>query len=323
MLRPRIAVPVVLVVAAVAAAGVAAATQHTKSIQTAAADFSAGSVSRSHTETCTASDGTYQLTTATYTGTATSTDPRLNGTVEIRSSSVVNTTTKLGWLDGTLRIRGTNAGANGRIHAAIANGAAVGSLVGEGSRPEAKLVASLSGAFTPAGGFSAASKIGSGSANGAGVLYKRGDCRRVKRQQFTAIFHLHLTPRQVVPHIRGLHAEGTGNLTLDLTRDASGTVTGGNVVFYVNYRFPGSITITSLALHQGARGSNGPVVLDAAVGSITDADGRGNLTKVVSGASTALLQAILASPRGYYVDVSTSANTGGALRDQLSSPERR
>jgi hypothetical protein len=137
------------------------------------------------------------------------------------------------------------------------------------------------------------------------------------------VFHLHLTPGQVVPRISNLHAEGTGNLTLDLTRDASGTVTGGNVVFYVNYRFPGSVTITGLALHQGARGSNGPVVLDAAVGSVTDPDGRGNLTKVVSGASAALLQAIVTNPHGYYVDVTTSANTGGALRDQLNAPERR
>jgi hypothetical protein len=120
-----------------------------------------------------------------------------------------------------------------------------------------------------------------------------------------------------------LNAEGTGNLTLDLMRDASGNITGGNVVFYVNYRFPGSVTITGLALHQGARGANGAVVLDAAVGTITDTDGRGNLTKVVSGASATLLQALLTSPHGYYVDLTTSANTGGALRDQLGSPDRR
>jgi hypothetical protein len=112
-------------------------------------------------------------------------------------------------------------------------------------------------------------------------------------------------------------------LTLDLTRDASGNITGGNVVFYVNYRFPGSVTITGLALHQGARGANGAVALDAAVGTITDTDGRGNLTKVVSGASATLLQALLTSPHGYYVDLTTSANTGGALRDQLGSPDRR
>jgi hypothetical protein len=322
MLRPRIAVPVVLVVAAVAAAGVAAATRHTQSTQAAAADFAAGAVSRSHTTTCTAADGTYQLTTATYTGIATSSDPRLNGTVEIRASSVVNTTTKLGWLDGMLRVRGTNAGANGTIHAAIANNAAVGSIVGRGTRPEAKLVASLSATFMPAAGFSAG-KIGSGSATGAGVLFTRGDCRRPKTQPSTAVFHLHLTPGEVVPHVTGLNAEGTGNLTLDLTRDASGNITGGNVVFYVNYRFPGSVTITGLALHQGARGANGAIVLDAAAGTVTDSDGRGNLTKVVSGASAPLLQALLTNPHGYYVDVTTSANTGGALRDQLGSPDRR
>ena len=74
-------------------------------------------------------------------------------------------------------------------------------------------------------------------------------------------------------------------------------------------------------LHQGVRGTNGPVVLDAGIGTFTDTDGRGNLTKVVSSASASLLQALLATPRGYYVDVSTSANTGGALRDQLGSPE--
>jgi hypothetical protein len=322
MLKPRLAVPVVLAVTAMAATGVAAAVRHTQSTQVAAADFTAGSISRSHSETCTASDGTYQVTTATYQGIATSSDARLNGAVEIRAYSVVNTTTKLGWLDGTLRVRGTSAGARGTVHAAIANGSTVGSIVGRGERPESKLVASLSAAFTPATGFSSG-KLGSGSANGAGVLFTRGECRRAKRQTSTAVFHLHLRPGKVVPRPSDLKAEGSGNLTLDLTRDASGAVTGGNVVFYVNYRFPGSVTITGLALHQGARGSNGPVVLDAAIGSVTDSDGRGNLTKVISGASTTLLEGLLSNPRGYYIDVTTSANTAGALRDQLESPQKR
>jgi hypothetical protein len=303
-----------------AVAGVAAATRHTQATQAAAADFTAGSVSRSHTETCAASDGTYQLTTATYSGASTSSDPRLNGPLELRVSSVVNTTTKLGFLNGTLRVRGTTGGASGNVHAAIANGSAVGSVVGRATRHEAKLVASISAAFTPATGF-LGGKLGSGSANGAGVLFIHGDCRRPKQLPSTAVFHLQLTPGEVVPRVRGLDAAGNGNLTLDLTRDASGNVTGGNVVFYVNYRFPSSITLTGLALHQGVRGANGPVVLDAGIGTFTDTDGRGNLTKVVSGASASLLQALLTTPRGYYVDVSTSANTGGALRDQLGSPE--
>jgi hypothetical protein len=322
MLKPRFAVPVVLAVTAVAATSVAAAVRPAQSTQAAAADFTAGSVSRSHSQTCTAADGTYQVTTATYQGTATSGDPRLNGELEIRAYSVVNTTTKLGWLDASLRVRGTSGGARGTVHAAISNGSAVGSVVGRGDGPGSKLVASFSAAFTPTTGFSSG-KLGSGSANGAGVLFTRGECRRAKRLTSTAVFHLHLRPGEVVPRPSGLRAEGSGNLTLDITRDVSGAIVSGNVVFYVNYRFPGAVTIAGLALHQGARGSNGPVVLDAATGNVTDSDGRGNLTKVVSGAPPALLEALLANPRGYYVDVTTSANTGGALRDQLESPKRR
>jgi hypothetical protein len=47
------------------------------------------------------------------------------------------------------------------------------------------------------------------------------------------------------------------------------------------------------------------------------------VTKVVSNAPASLLQALLTNPRGYYVDLTTSANTGGALRDQLGTPARR
>src|SRR5690348_5181715 len=130
MLKPRFAVPAVLAAAAVAATGVAAATRHAQGTQAAAADFKALTVSRNHTETCTGADGAYQLTTATYKGTSTSSDPRLNGDLEIRGSSVVNTTTKLGWFTGSLRVRNaTSGGAAGDVRAAIANGGLVGSLL--------------------------------------------------------------------------------------------------------------------------------------------------------------------------------------------------
>jgi len=96
MLKRRIAVPILLVAAAVTGTGVAAATRHSQATQTAAADFGTTSVTRSHTETCTGSDGTYQVTVATYKGAATSADARLNGDLEIRAHSVLNTTSKLG-----------------------------------------------------------------------------------------------------------------------------------------------------------------------------------------------------------------------------------
>ena len=321
MMRPRFVLPALFAAAALGAAGVAAATKDNQTTTAAAADFTATTVSQSRTATCASADGTYQETTATYRGTATGADARLNGPLEIRAHSVMNTTTQLGWLEGTFRVRGTTGGSAGTIHAVIAGTSAVGSVVGQGYRPGAKLVASLSAAFGPAAGFTSG-QVGSGSASGAGVLFVRGACHRPTHGPLTAVFHLDLRAGEVVPPVHGLDAAATGNLTLDVTRDASGTITAGTVVFYVNYRFRGGVTITGLALHQGARGQNGTVVLDAAVGTISDPDGHGNITKVVSGVSPSLLQALLSGPHGYYVDLSTAANTSGALRDQLDEPTR-
>ena len=320
MLKTRYAVPAAVAAAALAATGVAAAhSQWTQSTQSAAADFTATSVSQSRSSTCTGGDGTYQDTTATYTGTATSGNPQLSGPLVIRARSVVNTTEQLGWLDGTFRVRpASGGGVNASFHAAIANGNLVGLTTG-GNR----LVASISSAFTQNGGFASGGKLGSGTAAGVGVFFTPGSCTRVKQVTGTFVSRLSLNTREVVPPVTGLRASGSGNLTFDVTRDASNTVTGGNVVFYANYDFPGSVTITGLSLHQGAKGTNGPVVLDAGTGTVTDPDGHGNLTKVVTGVSASVLTSVLGNPHGYYVTLTTSANQSGALRDQLESLQRR
>ncbi|HXH96748.1 MAG TPA: hypothetical protein VNH40_06000, partial [Gaiellaceae bacterium] len=78
MSRPRIVAFGTLAAAALAAAGVAVAGHRTQTTQQAAASFSASDVSHAKTTTCVASDGTYQDTNATYAGSATSGDSRLN-----------------------------------------------------------------------------------------------------------------------------------------------------------------------------------------------------------------------------------------------------
>lgn len=320
MKRTRYVVPAVVAGVALVAAGMAAAhSQWTQSTQAASADFTATSVSQTRSNTCTGSDGTYQDTTATYTGTATSGNSPLNGPLEIRAHSVVNTTEGLGWMDGSFRVQ---SGVNASFHAAIANGNVVGLATAGSSHGNGKLLASLSSAFTQTGGFTSG-KLGSGTATGAGVLFTQGSCTKVKQTKGTFVSKLDLNTREVVPPVTGLRASGNGNLTFDVTRDASNNVTGGNVVFYVNYDFPGSVTITGLSLHQGAKGANGPVVLDANTGTVTDTDGHGNLTKVVTGVSASLLTSVLGDPHGYYVTLTTSVNPNGALRDQLESPQRR
>ena len=57
------------------------------SIQATSATFMATAVADSKTDTCTGTDGTYTRTRAKYTGTATSTDARLAGAIEVRATA--------------------------------------------------------------------------------------------------------------------------------------------------------------------------------------------------------------------------------------------
>ncbi|HET9437957.1 MAG TPA: CHRD domain-containing protein [Gaiellaceae bacterium] len=138
----------------------------------------------------------------------------------------------------------------------------------------------------------------------------------------TPVFKLHLKPSQEVPAIKGLKAAARGHVTFDLERATSGAITSGEVVFYFNYSFPGAVTINGLHIHQGAKGTSGPVVVSSGVTSIADADGQGNVTTVVTGVSPATLQAILDNPRGYYVNLHTTANPSGAVREQMRNPTK-
>src|SRR5579872_3951159 len=84
-------------------AGIAVAHENDgKSIKQVSATFTATTASNVRTDTCTATDGTYTTTRGDYTGTATSTDPTLNGNASVDAESVVNTTTGYGTVDGKL-----------------------------------------------------------------------------------------------------------------------------------------------------------------------------------------------------------------------------
>ena len=144
----------------------------------------------------------------------------------------------------------------------------------------------------------------------------------------TPVFKLLLKPSQEVvePRIK-LKADAVGSVTFDLTRNAAGAITSGEVIFYFNYKFPGPVAISGLHIHQGAKGTNGDVVVSSGAAEALDADGEGNLTKIVSGTPAILLtlQAILANPRGYYVNLHTTTpdHPGGALREQMHNPKKR
>lgn len=139
----------------------------------------------------------------------------------------------------------------------------------------------------------------------------------------TPVFKLRLKPNQEVPPIKGLKADAVGSVTFDLERSGAGAITSGEVIFYFNYSFPGAVTITGLHVHQAAKGTNGSIVISSGIGPIADADGHGNITAVVTGTAPTTLQAILDDPRGYYVNLHTSVNSGGAMREQMHNPRPR
>jgi len=187
MRNKRFVVPAALLCAALATAGIAIAkAAKVGAVNSTSATFNAATVAHEVQQTCTVTGSTdsYQFTRATYTGTATSSDARLNGPITIQAVSLVDTTTGAGGLVGAYRITGANnAGSAGKIEAAISSGQATGAIRGHVANPGGQLFASFGSGFTGNGGFSNA-LVGSGSSNGAGVVLSQGACVR----------HIHLGP---------------------------------------------------------------------------------------------------------------------------------
>jgi hypothetical protein len=161
---------VLIVATALIGAGVAVAKHGPPSVQSVSATFDASTVTQRYLTTCSVNGGdTFQAARAMYTGTATSSDPRLTGALTIRAWSLVDTTNGVGHLYGTFRIKGTGRNrAHGTLNAAIAGGNASGLARGFTGGPWGHLVASLGAKFDPTAGFSSGS-IGS-STVGAGFL---------------------------------------------------------------------------------------------------------------------------------------------------------
>ena len=138
----------------------------------------------------------------------------------------------------------------------------------------------------------------------------------------TAIFHTVLNPANEVPTIGGVTA--TAPVTIRIHR-ALGQ--GAYAVdFVADYRFPGPVTITGFHIHQGAAGTNGPVVLDSGISAASpqvSQTGWGSIEIQISGAAThdlaALLTDIAANPGSYYANIHTLDYPDGAMRSQLAA----
>ena len=169
MSRKRLGLLGLFMAAALTAAGVAGAHGRGPSVQAASATFAATTVSHAYRVTCSVNGGdSFQATRATYTGTASSSDPRLAGALTIRAWSLVDTTNGVGHVYGVFHVRGAGTRAHGTLNAALSGGKASGLARGFVRHQWGRIVASLGAAFDPSTGFSSGS-LG-GSTTGAGFV---------------------------------------------------------------------------------------------------------------------------------------------------------
>jgi hypothetical protein len=153
-------------------AGVAIAKHVAASVDTVSATFIATTVSDRWTKTCTGADGTYEVTHANYTGTATSADARLNGNIALHVHSVYNTNENLGWVSARVRVwdGDDRPKAKGHLRAVNVNGQLEGLLSGHVRGPHGKLLGNVSAAYTSAGGFTTGA-LGSGSTANTAIVH--------------------------------------------------------------------------------------------------------------------------------------------------------
>jgi hypothetical protein len=167
-----------LVCVALATAGIALAVKSGGVIGV-SATFDATNVVKSVQKSCKVNGGdTYTYTRAVYSGTAVSSDARLNGAIKIHAQSMVDDTTGIGAVIGDYRITAASGpGAFGRIEASLSSGQMSGAVRGHAPKPWGELFAGLNGSFSASSGFSGAG-IGTGSGAASGVLLQHGACVR-------------------------------------------------------------------------------------------------------------------------------------------------
>src|SRR4051812_20136706 len=150
--------------------------QGARTAQAVAATFSAPAGTTT-SRTCTTTDGkTITVTDGKYTGTATG-GSDLAGPIVLRVRSVINTTDKVGTVNGAFRIGVSGRDTVGAFASVFDNGAIAGFATGRAHAPGAKIVGNLSATFDPATGFAAGSKIGGGTNGGSAVELGRGSCK--------------------------------------------------------------------------------------------------------------------------------------------------
>ena len=136
-----------------------------------------------------------------------------------------------------------------------------------------------------------------------------------------------LLPSNEVPAITDAEASGrgTGTVTLNLTKDAAGTITAVTADFNLDVNsFPAGTPITAAHIHPGAAGVNGGVMVSMGLGTGEIVLVTGTQTGISKKGQTnggtftpAQAQDMINNPQNYYFNIHSQLHSGGVARGQL------
>jgi uncharacterized protein (TIGR03437 family) len=159
--------------------------------------------------------------------------------------------------------------------------------------------------------------------NPGGVI--RGQLHRSDERVFIGV----MSPRNEIPAI-DIDAAGTGSVLMLRTSDRAGNFVAGRAIFMVNYRFPSQVTFTGLHIHRGDASVNGPVVIGTPISGansvVSAANGMGAVplfaVNITTPAQIEALHGVYNNPGGFYINLHTTVNPGGAIRGQMRRTDR-
>ena len=133
-----------------------------------------------------------------------------------------------------------------------------------------------------------------------------------------------LSPANEVPPVANDESRGTGaaQITVNVTRDAAGAITGGTADMYFQVSgFPTNLRVVGAHIHPGASGITGPALVSTGLAAtapfvIESGTGEFRVSGVPVGADT--IQALANNPAGWYFNVHSPLNPGGFARGQLT-----
>lgn len=139
----------------------------------------------------------------------------------------------------------------------------------------------------------------------------------------TVVFTATLNPANEVPPVTNADqsGRGTATVTLHLTRDGAGAITAANADFaYTLNSFPANTTLILTHVHEGGPAVNGGAKINSGLSPanpVAMPAGTANLTFTNLATDVTVAQQMIDNPNGYYFNVHTTLNGGGAARGQL------